>query len=410
MKYIYKISLLLGILIGYTGSYIHGQAQICGCTDPLAKNYNSIATINDGSCLYRSVSVKPILSFDLSSELHETSGLIFWDHKLWTHNDNSDQNLYSLDPADGILIQKYPVKGITNKDWEEISEDENYIYIGDFGNNFHGNRSDLKIYRIDKKSLLVNNPLTDSICFSYSDQSDFSPDNYNSTDFDCEAFIVSSDSIYLFTKQWHSLQTSVYALPKSPGKYTARLKTTYNVHGLITGATYLESKKILVLCGYGKTLHPFSYLLYDFKGTDFFSGNKRKIKIDLPFHQTEGVATANGLVYYFSNENFSASKIHFSGQQLHLIDFSPYLHNYLFNTLGKKINIVSFYSDPACNVISIKYNKDFYKKYSETEIGRTIILSGILKDNSFKIKANNLKKGNYFIKIGNSVVFKWGKV
>jgi hypothetical protein len=45
------------------------------------------------------------------------------------------------------------------------------------------------------------------------------------------------------------------------------------------------------------------YLFYDYE--QFFSTNKRKIKMALPFHQMEGITTQNGLQSYLTNENFT---------------------------------------------------------------------------------------------------------
>jgi hypothetical protein len=102
-----------------------------------------------------------------------------------------------------------------------------------------------------------------------------------------------------------------------------------NVNGLITGGVILEDKKIIVLCGYSKKLQPFLYLLYDYKGTDFFSGNKRKIQLKLPFHQIEGIATRDGLHYYLTNENFQRKPFISVSQQLHFVDLKTYFEFYL---------------------------------------------------------------------------------
>jgi len=391
------------------------QAQTYGCIDPLASNYNAAATINDGSCIYDVTSVSPVTSNILATGLSETSGLIFWNNLIWTHNDNTDLNLYALDTASGSIINTYALTGLANIDWEEISQDEHYVYVGDFGNNANGNRTNLKILRIEKTSLLLNTPVSDTINFSYSNQTDFSPAGSNNTDFDCEAFIVSTDSIFLFTKQWLSKQTSVYSLPKTPGTYTALLKNTFDVDGLITGATYLQSKKLIALCGYSNMLQPFTYLLYDFYGYDFFSGNKRKISLELPYHQVEGVATHNGLYYYFSNEYFSRFKIITSEQKLHLVDLSPYLSNYLNNPsantteIGPYKNII-IYPNPAKDFISVKFNNSTTEKnYTIADITGKIILSGQLQNNSSNINVRKLKKGTYFLKIGFDHVFTWVK-
>lgn len=298
--------------------------QISGCTDPLSKNYNPLATQNDGSCSYSRTRIKPDFSVQLSPALKETSSLLFWNSVLWTTNDDRDTTLYGMDST-GVIQKKIPLQKIANTDWEEMAQDSLYFYIGDFGNNVSGNRKDLHILRIKKESLAQNTPKIDTISFSYSDQTDFRKAKSNTTNFDCEAFIVTDDSIYLFTKQWKRKSTTVYALPKTPGNHVAQLKESYNVKGLITGATYVPSKKIIVLSGYSKTVSPFIYLLYNYNKSDFFTANKRKIKIALPFHQIEGITTQDGLKYYLTNENFVTKPIINTPQQLHRFDLSQFL-------------------------------------------------------------------------------------
>jgi hypothetical protein len=292
------------------------HAQISGCTDPLSKNFNPSATINDGSCVYRSTKVKPKYSIQLPAALNETSGVVFSNNLLWTTNDDRDTTLYNIDTS-AVIRKKIALKKVTNKDWEEIAQDSSYFYIGDFGNNVSGNRKDLHILRIEKKSIEGSIQKIDTISFSYSNQTDFTKLKSNTTNFDCEAFVVLHDSIYLFTKQWKKKSTTVYMIPKTPGTYIAQLKDTFNIKGLITSATIVPDRKLLVLCGYSKSLSPFAYLFYGFSGLDFFSGNKRKIKIALPFHQIEGVATRNGLQYYLTNENFTRNQFLAVPQQLH---------------------------------------------------------------------------------------------
>ena len=316
-------SLFLLIFIGFSA-----KAQLSGCTDALAKNYNPSAILNDGSCVYENTKIEPVFSITLSDTLRETSGLVYFDNQLWTHNDDTDVNIYALDTI-GKITDRYPLKGLKNTDWEEISQDSTYFYIGNFGNNVHGSRTNLQILRIQKMTLMANEPQIDTIAFNYSNQTYFIRSKANTTDFDCEAFIVSKDSIYLFTKQWTSKKTGLYVLPKQPGTYTARFKSELDTNGLITGATYHEGKKLIALCGYSKQLKPFLYLLYDFKNNDFFSGNKRKITIALLYHQVEGIATKNGFQYYITNEHFRLKPIINIPQQLHQLDLSAFLKLYL---------------------------------------------------------------------------------
>jgi hypothetical protein len=299
-------------------------AQNQGCTDRLAKNFNPKATENNGSCLYASAKEKVVFSKKINDSIKETSGLVAFENLLWTHNDDHDTTLYGLDTK-GKINKKINLQGLKNNDWEEISQDSLYLYIGDFGNNYKGNRKDLRILRIEKKSVLLSTPAIDTIAFSYSNQTDFSIQKTNTTDFDCEAFVVLQNSIYLFTKQWMTEKTSVYCLPKNPGTHIAQLKETLNVQGLITGATVLPAKKGIVLCGYSKMLQPFVYLLYDYKNNNFSTGNQRKIKIALPFHQVEGIATEDGSLFYLTNEATVKKPFVNTLQQLHSVDLNPFL-------------------------------------------------------------------------------------
>ncbi len=326
-----------------------------GCTDIKANNYNATATINDGSCTYNGANISPASTKNLGAQLPETSGLIFWNNTLWSHNDDADIKLYSVDTASAAMLQSYTLTNTLNKDWEEISQDSAYIYVGDFGNNSNGNRTDLHILKTEKNSLLLQSPIIDTIYFSYSNQTSFTATGANNTNFDCEAFLVSTDSIYLFTKQWLAEKTSIYALPKTPGTHIAQLRSTINIQGLATGITYLESKKLAVLCGYSKTLQPFFYLLYDFKNNDFANGNKRKVTINLAFHQIEGIATSNGLKYYASNENFATLGI---PQKLHTFNLSNFLGTYLNGiptalTYYKQASPLTIFPNPAKELLQI---------------------------------------------------------
>lgn len=389
--------LILTLDVNYT------EAQMPGCTDPLASNYNAAATVNDGSCIYSLATVTPVSSVPLPEIIYETSGLIFWNDKLWAHNDSEDIKLYAFSPYNVNNFQSYPLTGVLNNDWEEISQDNKYIYIGDFGNN-SGNRTNLKILRIDKSSLIASSPLIDTISFSYSAQTDFNPPGANKTDFDCEAFILTTDSIYLFTKEWISKKTSIYSLPKNPGNYVARYNYSIDVQGLITGAIYMESKKLIALSGYSEILQPFVYLLYDFKEHDFHRGNKRKINTDLLFHQVEGITTTDGLIYFLSNERFVYSTLSIP-PQLHVLDLSVFLNNY-FNRIANSESVKRtnphIYPVPTEDFIYVE-TKDYHSgsQYYVLDIRGTIVKSGLLDTEVNMIDISPLPAGEYIFLSGN---------
>lgn len=317
-NFLYRLTnLLLFIVLGI------GQIQAQGgCTDAQANNFNSEVLQNDGSCTYDPELISKVNSFSLDGKISGTSGLIYWDGNLWTHNDHDDTNLYKLDPTDGSITGSISLAAETNLDWEEISQDKDYIYIGDFGNNVNGNRKDLKILKVSKTSISAEMPDIKTINFTYKDQTDYSEKGSNNTNYDCEAFIITDNAIFLFTKEWGSNKTRLYKLPKTPGNHQAELQDTYDIKGLVTGAVYSKEKKIIALSGYNKFLQPFIFLLYDFLEDDFFGGNKRKLNLDLPFYQVEGIATDDGLNYFLSNERFVLTG---TPQQLHKVDLSPYL-------------------------------------------------------------------------------------
>jgi hypothetical protein len=397
MKILYFISTLLCMASVAT-------AQVPGCTDPLSRNFNPNATVNDGSCLYNSASVAAASTVELPVTVNETSGLVLWDNNLYTHNDNTDVNLYRLNTTTGVVAQTLQVAGTSNQDWEDIAQDENYIYIAETGNNVSGNRTNLRIIRADKAGLQLGTPTVNSINFTYSNQTDLTPTANNQTDFDCEAIIVGSDAIYLFTKQWVSRQTSVYSLPKTPGTHVAQLLTTFNVNGLVTGATSVEDKNLVVLCGYSTTLQPFIYLLYDFTGNDFFGGNKRKLNLSLSFHQIEGIETNNGSDYYLTNENFQQA-IFSTTQRLHTVSLAPYLADYL-QTLNtpESVNLkdagISFYPNPALDSITIQCpQKVVGSQYSILDATGRQVQSGKLTNTTTQVDVATLSPAVYTIVI-----------
>jgi hypothetical protein len=298
---------------------VYSQSQVSGCTDTKAKNYDPNATINDGSCSYKKKTIRFSNSSLLPTKLVETSGLIHWNKRLWTHNDDTDTNLYALDTLTGNILETYLLPDVVNVDWEEISQDENYLYIGDFGNNASGNRTNLNILRIEKNSLLAHKPAIDFIKFKYANQINFEKQKRNTTNFDCEAFVITKDSICLFTKEWKSNKTTLYTLPKLPGDYIAQQSVSFDVEGLVTGATYLASKKRLLFCGYTKNGQPFIYLFYDFKGDNFFTGNKRKIKLKPKFQQIEGISSLDGIHYYITSEHLKFLNIN-NPQRIQILD------------------------------------------------------------------------------------------
>ena len=392
---------ILLLLILFAANYTI-KAQT-GCTDPSASNYNINAIVNNGSCIYNDVSATVNSSSILNQNVLETSGLIDWNNFLYTHNDNTDTTIYKLNKINGAIVQSLPLTAVQNMDWEEISQDENYIYIGDFGNNATGNRTNLKIYKVRKTSMETV-PEIETINFNYSNQTDFTTQTANHTDFDCEAFVVTTNEILLFTKQWVSGNTAIYSLPKTSGTHTANYLTTINVNGLITGATLKQDSRLISLCGYSTTLQPFIYLIYDYIGTNFTVANKRKIAVPLPYHQIEAIATNNGLDYNLTNESLVQPPIFNIPQKLHQLSLAPYLSNYLnsisLNTIQLPKDNAILYPNPSENEINFSKFDFFNDDYQIIDLNGKIVGTGKIYNN--RISTIALEKGIYLLKILNS--------
>ncbi|MCF6170056.1 MAG: hypothetical protein L3J66_03660 [Bacteroidales bacterium] len=289
---------IVALLFVFLLSKALSAQNVAGCTDPQADNFNPLANVQDGSCTYKLAVYNPPFKYLLPGEVNETSGLVFFRDGLWTINDSGNAPIiYCLDPATGEVVQRITIGNAKNRDWEDLAQDENYIYIGDFGNN-SGSRRRLDIYRIPKTAIppegdvVVN---SERIVFQYPDYKG-KPEQKKQTNFDCEAFIVIGDSIHLFSKNWGDQRTKHYRIPKTPGNFVADILFDFDAKGMITAADYNPQTNQLILLGYTKNEWvPFFWLLFDFEGHDFFAGNKRRVDmINIVATQTEGICFTGG--------------------------------------------------------------------------------------------------------------------
>ena len=306
MDFFLKLFFIVSIA-GFQSNFSFAQQ---GCTDPLANNYDAEARINNGSCNYNPQSITLSNKRNLPVTLKENSGLTFTDGNLWTHNDgNNAAAIYRINQTSGAIEQAVTISNAVNQDWEAISSDQQYIYIGDFGNNVNGNRTNLRIYRILKSELgsgTESSVEAEIIYFSYQDQVIQNPvtNGANNTAYDCEAFFVKDNTIHLFTKDWINRRTTHYTIPNNPGTHVAVPIESYNVNGLITDASIASNGEI-ALAGYESNLAVlFIWLLSDYQGNHFFSGNKRRIGagFSLTYGQMEGICFTDGLNGFVSSE------------------------------------------------------------------------------------------------------------
>ncbi len=245
--------------------------------------------------------------FDLPNTVEETSGLLFLNNKIITHNDSGgDPALYEIDDTSGTITRTITITNATNVDWEDIAQDDTHIYVGDIGNN-NGNRQDLKVYKISKTDYLNNNSVTaEIISYSYEDQIDFSSQPNNSN-FDAEAISIYQNQIFIFTKNWVDNMTNAYKIPTTAGTHSAIKVSTYDVNGRITGSDYNSADDSFMLTGYNGTLTPFLIYVSSNRapGDDIFNGGATKITLTQELglgNQVEGITHYDDLDYYISRE------------------------------------------------------------------------------------------------------------
>lgn len=242
---------------------------------------------------------------DLPYTVREVSGTEITEGSdlLWMVNDAGNASkLYGLNEKGEILKElKIDAK---NRDWEELtSDDEGNIYIGDFGNN-NNKRKNLAILKIKKEDLDSDETIkVEKIKFHYPEQKEFPPKE-NEHYFDCEALFYLNDSLYFFTKSRvddHHGKTTLYKVPAKKGNYEAIKIASYNtscnsITCWVTSADISPDKTKVAL------LTPNSILIFtDFKGDNFFSGKLTEIEFEF-ITQKESICFKDNNTLYLTDE------------------------------------------------------------------------------------------------------------
>ncbi len=154
--------------------------------------------------------------------LDEISGIVKsrrYPDTYWIHNDSGDTarifairgdgtpilptysrfSYYGEKPVEGLKPwQGFPVLNADHIDWEDIAADENYLYIGDIGNN-RNNREDLKIYAVSEidATASTRSAVIFPLSIRYPDQETFPPKDWH---FDAESLFVDDSKLYVITK------------------------------------------------------------------------------------------------------------------------------------------------------------------------------------------------------------------
>ena len=252
--------------------------------------------------LCSSYSQKLTKDISLSKKIDETSGLEIIDGQFITHNDSGgDPKLYYLDKKGKIVFER-TLEGVKNNDWEDITKDDQFIYVANMGNNFD-TRKNLSIV---KTPIDPSSSEAELIEFNYPEQVKFTT-AYNQSQYDAEALITIDDYLIILTKNKLKKITEIYALPKISGKYEAKKIGSLNTQSIITGGDYDPDTKLLALTG---TLIFNEY--YILKIEDFDLESKKDYKIDMyeiPIGKTqvEAIKIIDSNTFWITSEDEKSS-------------------------------------------------------------------------------------------------------
>ena len=230
-------------------------------------------------------------------KINETSGLEYFEGDLITHNDSGgDPDIYRFNTR-GELLESITIDDVRNNDWEDITMDEDYLYISNSGNNF-GNKKNLSIVVADRKDRFKKLGI---INFSYDGQEDFS--QRVNHPYDAEALISVNDQLILFSKNRETLTTELFLIPKTVGDYQLRSIKSFNSEGLVTGADYSDSLKLAALVGYNRLGEQFLYTLPEFSLEKLGQVQLNKFLLPLFGKQIEAIKIIDSKTFWITSES-----------------------------------------------------------------------------------------------------------
>ena len=247
-------------------------------------------------------SVKIIDTLVLPKIINETSGLEILNDVFVTHNDSGGEpSLYffniSGEIINSIKIEKENFLEIYNNDWEDITADEDYLYIADTGNNF-GTRDNLNIIKVKISDFSID----DKIDIFYSDQESFFPSSKHK--YDAEALLIIEDKIALFSKDRDSLNTDLYLIDDTvKEKQELSSVANFNVNSLITGGDYDSDTGILALVSYSSKGEQYLILFEDFNIDNPRNNSYKKYSIPIERAHIEAVKIISEKQYWITSED-----------------------------------------------------------------------------------------------------------
>ena len=247
-------------------------------------------------------SVEIIETVVLPKIINETSGLEIINDVFITHNDSGgESSLYFFnlngEITNSIKLEEESFWEIYNNDWEDITADEDFIYIADTGNNF-GTRDNLNIIKVKISDFSIDS----KVDIFYSDQESFFPSSKHK--YDAEALLIIEDKIALFSKDRDSLNTDLYLIDnRLKGKQELSSVAKFNVNTLITGGDYDSDTGILALVSYSSRGEQYLILFEDFDIDNPRNNYFKKYRIPIERAQIEAVKIISEKLFWVTSED-----------------------------------------------------------------------------------------------------------
>ena len=234
--------------------------------------------------------------YNLPKLINETSGLEFYKDNLITHNDSGDEPILYYLSTQGKLLNKRKIENVKNNDWEDITLDDNYLYIADIGNNYD-TRDNLSIIKVP---LDININTSSQIKFNYPEQKSFKYRKLSM--FDAEGLISIDDYLLIFTKNRAKKITEIYRLPNTPGNYNAIKIGSLNTESIITAADFDKSSNLLALTSTISFNEYYLLIIDNFLIEEKDDYNIKMYKIPVGKTQIEGIKIINSTTFWLTSE------------------------------------------------------------------------------------------------------------
>lgn len=197
-------------------------------------------------CKKNNASGKEDLIFDTIPETHllqpiiqEVSGIAdshIHPGFLWAHEDSGNPTQLYLIGHNGVVSKKVYLKGITNRDWEDMCISKGMVYIAEIGDN-NSVYTSCKFYKFPEPAEGVDTVYNiETINFNYPDYPH-----------DAEAFLTdaASEDIFIITKR--DSRAKIFRLsPHNGSNLTAVPEGELPYSGVVSAAISKDGKEILV--------------------------------------------------------------------------------------------------------------------------------------------------------------------